>query len=527
MRKKTFRSIDEVLGSDILSYKPSSVRHGTDRVLKSTKLEDKIYSELRKGDSVMDALECVGAPKLSTFTSLSRDIYQSFYSLNVRRRNECELSETARVINSHILNDVMDGEDYPSIKSICEGRQLPAYDAAVEFSERVTDGLDDLLKAATGDKDMLSTIERAVLHEEKLSRELNEMLAQRDNTMPDAKSDMPIVDKANRLSSKAEQIQTMERQISNNLLQNRDAVSDIILGAAHSAMEKAEETAQALASWGQGGGSSPEQMKLDRDTVKRVRGSETLKEISKYLGRFKEMMAQTRKTGYAYGRGEKYTLEHGNNLSRVISSEYAMLAVPATIPLFLRKYQGKRLKQYKRREAIFKGSGDIIMCLDESSSTREEAPWGKAVALALLDAAMYGNRKFALIHFSDKGEFKTDIFLPGSYSTEDVFSAAETFLGGGTDFETPLIEALRLISDEGFENADIVFVTDGECVLSDSFIEDFRQKQAGHGFMVTGVLLDSTSPGFEFSLEPFCDEVYRTSGMAQETVVKSLFSQRA
>lgn len=167
------------------------------------------------------------------------------------------------------------------------------------------------------------------------------------------------------------------------------------------------------------------------------------------------------------------------------------------------------------------------MCLDESDSAREEASWGKAVALALLDAAMSGNRKFALIHFSDTGEFKTDIFLPGTYTTDDVFAAAETFLGGGTDYETPFAESLRLISDEGFENADIVFATDGECALPESFIQEFLLKKEQRGFTVTGVLLDSDFEGFVFSLEPFCNEVYRTSEMLRETIVKSLLTQRA
>lgn len=53
------------------------------------------------------------------------------------------------------------------------------------------------------------------------------------------------------------------------------------------------------------------------------------------------------------------------------------------------------------------------MCLDESGSTKADAPWGKAVAIALLDAAITGGRKVALIHSSSKDKCKTDIFIPG------------------------------------------------------------------------------------------------------------------
>ena len=38
--------------------------------------------------------------------------------------------------------------------------------------------------------------------------------------------------------------------------------------------------------------------------------------------------------------------------------------------------------------------------------------------------------------------------------------AAETLLDGGTDYETPLREALHLMEEESFENADVVFITE-------------------------------------------------------------------
>ena len=52
----------------------------------------------------------------------------------------------------------------------------------------------------------------------------------------------------------------------------------------------------------------------------------------------------------------------------------------------------------------------------------------------------------------------------------DKVDAAETFLGGGTDFQTPVNDALRLMDEEDLENADIVFITDGECKLPDKYL---------------------------------------------------------
>lgn len=246
-----------------------------------------------------------------------------------------------------------------------------------------------------------------------------------------------------------------------------------------------------------------------------------------YALRFREIFAQGKRNGYAYGRGEKYSLELGNNLSRAITSELAMLASPLTTPLFLRKYQRWQIKQYQRREPIYKGMGDIICCLDESGSTKgDSAAWGKAVALTLLEIAADGKRNFALIHFSGSGSCQVDVFRPSEYTTEDKMRSAEIFLDGGTDFQTPMAKALRLMKDGGFENADIVFITDGECRLPVDCLTKLHQEQAAHRFTVTGVLLDIGKPSMDFSLKPFCQNIYRTSELAGDNIVRELINKR-
>ena len=93
-----FRSLSDVLGSPLAQTAQTfSPRHaGGHRVLKSTKLEDAAYRDLRRGDNELDALEKACGEKLSTFPALSRDIYQSFYSLNVRRQPENAISPICR-----------------------------------------------------------------------------------------------------------------------------------------------------------------------------------------------------------------------------------------------------------------------------------------------------------------------------------------------------------------------------------------------------------------------------------------------
>ncbi|MEK6571418.1 MAG: hypothetical protein AABZ61_08620, partial [Bacteroidota bacterium] len=47
-------------------------------------------------------------------------------------------------------------------------------------------------------------------------------------------------------------------------------------------------------------------------------------------------------------------------------------------------------------------------------------------------------RGFVLIQFASKGQYSIFKALNGKCNTLDLLSELETFLGGGTDFETPL-----------------------------------------------------------------------------------------
>ena len=84
--RQAYRTIQDALASPwAASGVPAESAPVTDRILRSTKLEDSIYADLRSGDEEMDGLESAAGEKLRTFPALSRDIYQSFYSLALRR----------------------------------------------------------------------------------------------------------------------------------------------------------------------------------------------------------------------------------------------------------------------------------------------------------------------------------------------------------------------------------------------------------------------------------------------------------
>lgn len=105
-------------------------------------------------------------------------------------------------------------------------------------------------------------------------------------------------------------------------------------------------------------------------------------------------------------------------------------------------------------------------------------------------------------------------------------AAAETCLSGGTNFQTPMDEALRLMQEEGFENADIVFITDGECELPRNYLEYLRTEQTARRFTITGILLDQGAPDMDFSMKELCQNIYRTSEVLGDEIVWELTAKR-
>lgn len=418
-------------------------------------------------------------------------------------------------------------DGYPTLKAVCEGRELPAYEAAAEFTAQTSGELDELLSKLGGKPGAVQTLEKLEQAEKTAEDKLAALLEQlRGTPQDDPALSAAVVKAANDAESKRRQADAVNKLVDAGLAQNQAEAGALIARAVSAAAERAEEVQTILGAWSDAPG---DMRKTDTNAalLERVRDSKTLRDISRYLGRFREIFAQGKRNGYAYGRGEKYALELGNDLSRALTSELAMLAVPETLPLFLRKYQHRQIKQYRRREPVYKGAGDIICCLDESGSTAGDlAAWGKAVALTLLEIAQSEGRKFALVHFSGPGRFQTDVFLPGQSSLEEKLHAAETFLGGGTDFQTPLAEAERLMREGGFENADIAFITDGECSLPETCVEMLQKAQSELRFTVTGILLDEGNAGMDFSLKPFCQNIYRTSELTGDQIVWEIVLDR-
>ena len=308
---KPYRTFEDVLRSPWATMEPPREQPATDRVLRSTKLEDSIYSDLRDGDDGLEQTEQGAAEKLPSFPALSRDVFQTFYSLLPRKNEESTLSVAARKFNAPILEHITQSEDYPTLKTVCEGRELPAYEAASEFITRTVGELEKLLSDIGGEKNGLNTLEKLEKAESEARKELSDLLKR----MQTAKEhnqllEQSVVDAANKAESKRRQVEAVGKLVDASAARSRDDVAAAVAAAVSAAAEKAEEVQSIIGAWSDYPGNL-EKSEANAELLALVRKSPVLRDVAKYLGRFREIFAQGKRNGYAYGRGEKYSLELG------------------------------------------------------------------------------------------------------------------------------------------------------------------------------------------------------------------------
>ena len=498
-----------------INFRGSEIREGVivdtgsnanTHVLRSTRIEKMIYGDLREQIKTgLDEIESVGAVKLDTFPSLIQDTFVLLYSLNPRHDNIDTLTANARNFNAPLLDFIMGCDHYATLKSLCEGRDLIAYEAVNVMNQHLLEKLNEILNA-----DALEELDALEQQQAELKARVNGM------EQDDPSDEASIADMIERIADNEQQMELLSRAVSRSIRQNKDAIQCAVT----SALEIAQEASDTIKSWGNGD-SSPAALQQNVELLRRVQSSAKLRDIIRHLGKYREILDNARKISFIYGRGEKYDIVLGNDFTRAISSEYAYLATPETVPLFIRKVQRKTLKQYRKRERVSKGYGDIVVCIDESGSMKgNRIAWAKAVALVLLEHAAQNGRSCVMVRFASPDKFVTHLFTKGKYTTDDVFNFAESFLCGGTDFETPLKQALTLIETEGFENADVMFITDGECRISDEFADNFREKSRQLKFKVTGIVMGTD----DFSLTPFCEKIYRLEQMSGDDIASDIIT---
>lgn len=501
-KRNVFKDLNSALNSEWL-WNCQEYSLNNQRLFRYTKYYDRLYQDMQR--------------QLSGVSDGYHDFEKDLFTLLYTERSE--KNPSADWIYRKIAGTMNKSNVFPSLKALCEGKEIFAAIGASYLFQKINDIIGDLLlneqiekyrsvvkeleRKITIDVQYIKTERNAIKNapptkHSKFLKTLNcvfDRQKQREN----------LLDKLDELFFRYSQV-TKELEMA-----IRDAEKEIL------------ELQNVLISWGNEAGQGSD-ISLNTKILDRVRKDAKLLEISQLLGKYKKMLIDKRKNSFTYGEGEKYDLTTGNDINTCLSADMALLSTPQTQPLFIHKFMNGGLTQYRKREAVAKAKGDIIVCVDGSGSMSGVIAWAMALALALQEIAAEDKRKFALIQFGDKDELRIDEFLPGLYTPEDVMDAASHFFDGGTNFERPLNEVMQLI-EKGYHDAEVAFITDGRCKISDEFAKRFVEFREIHKLTITGILLDESNSNCGASLQPFCNRLYRTSTMNKNAIAEDLLKR--
>jgi uncharacterized protein with von Willebrand factor type A (vWA) domain len=243
--------------------------------------------------------------------------------------------------------------------------------------------------------------------------------------------------------------------------------------------------------------------------AERLRGNR-LGEFVQLIGRFRLLASGERARRVENVPGELTGVTLGDDLTRLLPSEAAALAVPAARAVFAARYAEAQLMLFESQGEERIGHGAIIACVDCSysmgiqhgraadSPTREA--WAKACALALLDQARRSRRDFVAILFSSPGQLRAFHFPAAEpVSIGQVVEMAEHFFGGGTDFESPLSAAVDVLAAQynaqGTQRGDIVLITDDECEVGEEWLRAWQTSKTQLDFRSFGIAIGSPRAG--------------------------------
>jgi uncharacterized protein with von Willebrand factor type A (vWA) domain len=255
---------------------------------------------------------------------------------------------------------------------------------------------------------------------------------------------------------------------------------------------------------GLGAGNADAEMKKVplRDKIllaEKIASTKKMKEIAEWAGRFKQIARKKQKSKQSEPVTRR-SVTIGNSIENLLPVELCFYTHPITKMDFLRRFAECETLQFEQKGLVDLKKGPIVLCLDQSDSMRSLETQSKGFTLALMSIAKKQRRDLCLVLFSSSIQIYT--YEKGKIAASEITRLARTFLGGGTNFTLALDQAAHQINESRFKQADLVFVTDGEDQVTDSFLEAFNKNKREKAFNVLSLVIGCNS-----SVEQFTDRL--------------------
>lgn len=299
-------------------------------------------------------------------------------------------------------------------------------------------------------------------------------------------------------------------------------------------VQEALETHRALIDlchgWGLGAGELQHLDPAARIALAReIQKSRRMKRLAELVGRYRLLALQTESSKASRIPEEITDLRLSDDLSYVVPSERVLLAHPVLKYDFYRRFAERELAVYALEGRESHGRGPIVICIDTSGSMAGDRELtAKAIGIGLLEIARKRKRSFVGIVFGSRGQVASYRFAANEVTIGPAIPEATTMFldglirfaghsfGGGTDYETPLEEAMRWIDGDRYPDADVVFVTDDYCEVSEPFVRRYRDRKRAKNFRTFGIVVGADTRAVQ-TLRKFSDRVESSLNLTDET----------
>jgi uncharacterized protein with von Willebrand factor type A (vWA) domain len=316
----------------------------------------------------------------------------------------------------------------------------------------------------------------------------------------------------------------IRRKMSDALEKNKDKLEQLMQAAASRGGADASKTAKKIDDMAQSFGMEKGQLaKIPvEDIVKlsdRYKNDKNVRDLLDQLGRMTKKARETMsrlKKNVENVRQDPVVLD--DSIQRLMPNELLNLRNAGRKREFKKRLLDKEASCFDTDGEQSVHRGPIVVCKDTSGSMRG-APntWASALYLALSAVASTQRRPTVLVNFSSREDIRTAEFLPGDSFVKYIDEATFGFWGG-TDFEKPLSVALDFIKKSKYNKADILFLTDGICPVSEKFMEEFNRTKKEREFKVLTVLIN-LQPGYENEVSKFSDKIMLLSDIQKDSDV--------
>jgi len=187
---------------------------------------------------------------------------------------------------------------------------------------------------------------------------------------------------------------------------------------------------------------------------------EMVSRIGNLAGRMHAALRGARAANVAGVPTSVHSTEVGNNISRLLPSEKALLMDPVLETVVLARIAGRKASQYAMRGDDKRSRGPFVIAVDESGSMQgKRNEWAKAAIVALARIAKAEKRPVSVVHYSTSCVVNKMAFDPAGLG-----KILCHFLNGGTAIGRALnvsADEIQAMAAKGHRGADVVLITDG------------------------------------------------------------------